>query len=58
MTGIVKLIRPATGERAINRVFLVASLLIIAMLIFDIHSTISGMNVNVTIGSIESNFTQ
>ena len=54
MTGIVKLIRSATGERAINRVFLVASLLIIAMLIFDLHSTISGMNVNVTIGSIES----
>lgn len=54
MTGIAKLIRSSAGERAIDRVFLVASLLIIAILIFDIRSTISGMNINVTIGSIES----
>ena len=54
MTGIAKLIRSSAGERAIDRAFLVASLLIIAILIFDIRSTISGMNINVTIGSIES----
>jgi hypothetical protein len=54
MTGIAKLLRSAAGERAINQVFLVASLLIMAIFIFDYCSTISGMNVNVTIGSIES----
>ncbi|MHA1943230.1 MAG: hypothetical protein ACW96M_02430 [Candidatus Thorarchaeota archaeon] len=54
MTAITKLLRATAGERAIDRVFLVASLLIIAVLIFNIRSTVSGMNVNVIIGSIES----
>jgi hypothetical protein len=54
MTAITKLLRATAGERAIDRVFLVASLLIIAILILNIHSTVSGMNVNVIIGSIES----
>ena len=54
MTGIAKLLRSATGERTVDRVFLVASLLIIAVLIINVRSTISGMNANVIIGSIET----
>jgi hypothetical protein len=54
MTAIAKLLRSTAGERTIDRVFLVASLLIIAVLIFNIRSTITGMNVDVIIGSIES----
>jgi len=54
MTAIAKILRSTAGERTIDRAFLLTSLLIIAILVFEIRSTISGMNLNVTIGSIES----
>ena len=54
MAAIAKMLRSTAGERAIDRAFLLASLLIIAILVFEVRSTISGMNASVTIGSIEA----
>jgi hypothetical protein len=54
MATLAQALRSMAGDRTVDRVVIVATVMFLAFLVLSIRSTVAGMNVEVVIGTAEA----